>query len=77
MLLHNFLTFLTVPPEYDYYVNVLPWYSRFMCVALLFIYTYMRKLKKQNAELNRRVKEQEAELASLRQQKPGTGEETE
>ena len=36
-----------------------------------------RKMEKQNEELRKQVKKQEAELARLRQQKSGTGEKTE
>ena len=77
MTLYNVFRYLTIPAEYDFEINVLPWISLLLSFGFLVTHIYLRKLKKQKEELDQRVREQEAELTSLRKQKNGAEEETE
>ncbi len=71
------MQFLTISSDYEV--------ARMISAAFLFLLAIIttchnhkfRKMEKQNEELCKQVKKQEAELARLRQQKSGTGEKTE
>ena len=72
MFLNNLYSFLTVPPEYDFNVNVLPWIVILLHFILLITYSKIRKLKKENEKLNEQIQKPEAKSAEPNQEQRST-----